>query len=393
MSMGAIDPYSFAASRFPTDTRDAIRKFWMHFAANAEGLDRCFSSNMTEKTVDPTVVMAALKDVSPELMWEFGPSDRGHALTITAEWNDSNRALARAVHDMAPDLSRWQFHQVRGPESDSSITVDYFAQRFGEPLTLTKIEAICGETGRVNLIAHGPDNEQALADQALKVASAILGEAVERDWIGYIDGAPTAKTGLFGRLRGQSPAPFEPATFADGFRAAIARLKSALPARPYAGTPLDDREVTLFKAKAAYPEHPRADLITFAAASEAYGRAVLSGGRFSSRCHSIHDEWFLYLRIQRTEDAPFDDVSERGVIEERLHQALSQDGLGGVVAAGHGSEAVYIDLDVSDAARAVAQIGQVLQGEPYVGEATLHFLDQGLQSLVLPAAPDSLKPN
>lgn len=388
-----MDPYSYAAGRLPTERRNAIRAFWSHFEANADMLDQYFSSNMTEITADPSQVMAALGSVSPELMWEFGPSDRGHALTVTAEWNDENRPLARAVHDMAPDLPRWRFYEVRSGESDTRVTADYFAARFGEPLALTYIDTALGCDGRIDLTAHGQGNAKTLADQALQAASIVLGEEVDRDWLGFIDGEPTAKAGLFGRLRKQPAEPFDPADFAERFRATIADAKSQMPRQPYASVPPDNREVVLFKADQIHPDHRRCDLITFTTSSETYGKAILSRGRFSSRCHSLHDEWFLYLRIPRTADAPFDDIGERATIEDRLHEALSTDGIGGMVAAGHGQEAVYIDLAVTDIAVAVERIARTLRGEICADAATLHFLDQGLQQLILPAAPELTKLN
>ncbi|MDX8351600.1 hypothetical protein [Cognatiyoonia sp. IB215182] len=388
-----MDPYSYVAGRLPTDQRKAIRAFWSHFEANADALDQYFSSKMTEITTDPSEVMAALGSVSPELMWEFGPSDRGHALTVTAEWHDDNRPLARAVHDMAPDLPRWRFHEVRSGESDSRVTADYFAARFGKPLALTHIDTALGRDGRIDLTARGQGNAKTLADQALQAASIVLGEEVDRDWLGFIDGAPTAKAGIFGRLRQQPAEPFDAAGFAERFRATIADAKSQMPQQPYSAVPPDNREAILFKANKIHSDHRRCDLMTFTTSSETYGHAVLSGGRFSSRCHSLHDEWFLYLRIPRTSDTPFDDVSERGAIEDRLHDALSADGLGGMVAAGHGQEAVYIDLAVTDVALAVERVAQTLGGEIYADAATLHFLDQGLQRLIIPAAPDLLTLN
>ena len=388
-----MDPYDFAAERLPTDTRNAIAAFWDQFTAQADGLDRCFSTNMTDMTVDPTEVMAALQDVSPDLMWEFGASDRGHALTITAEWNDEIRPLARAIHHMAPDLPRWQFHEARPPGAEVDHIADYVAQRFGAPLILTRLDASVGKDGRIDLAAFGPGDKKTLFDQALSLATSLFGEATERDWVGFVDSKPAGKPGLFSRLRGQPQTEFSAADFADNFRAAIAKAKSGLPAKPYAATPLDDRGSALFRVNITDPNHPRADLFTFVGPSTTYGNAVLSGGRFSSLCHSTHGEWFLFLRIPRTDDMPFDRVEERSAIEEHLHAALSRDRLGGTVGAGHGHQAVYIDLAVTDVAQGVARISEALKSAPYAAMSTLHFLDQGLRGLVLPAAPDTEKPN
>ncbi|MEL6838604.1 MAG: hypothetical protein AAFP85_04890 [Pseudomonadota bacterium] len=382
------DPYSFAAGRLPTETRQAIRAFWSHFQDHADALDQCFRSNMTDMTTDPTDVMGALAAVSPDLMWEFGPSDRGHALTITAEWKDANRPLARAVCMMAPNLPRWRLYEVRSVEADNIDAAEYFAARFREPLVLTGIDTAVGRTGRIDLVAHGPAKADTLEDHAIKIATSILGEEVERDWLGFVDAARTPKAGLLGRLRGQRPVPLDAIAFADSFRAAIALAKSKMPTTPYSAMSLKDRGMVLVKPSKMPADHPRSDLLFFVTTSSPYAEAVLLGGRFSSRCYSLHDEWFLYLRIPRSADAPFDDVQDRYDIEERLHDALSKDGLGGMVAAGHGREAVYIDVAVTDVALGIERIAGAIQGEVYAEGATLHFLDEGVQDLVLPAAPE-----
>ncbi|MHA3914147.1 hypothetical protein [Halovulum sp. GXIMD14793] len=102
-----MDPYDFAATMLPQDQHDAIAAFWEAFAAGADTLDHAFESRDGDLVSQSVGVMDALKAVSENLMWEFGPSDRGHALCVTAEWRSELRALARLVIRMAPDLPRW----------------------------------------------------------------------------------------------------------------------------------------------------------------------------------------------------------------------------------------------------------------------------------------------
>ena len=390
MEAKTIDPYSFAAGRLPAQKRDAIRAFWSQFEANAEGIDQCFNSRMDDMTVDPTEVMDGLKAVSPALMWEFGPSERGHALMITAEWHDENRALARAVNEMAPTLDRWVFHEVRGPISGDVVLEDYFRARSKETLSLNKVISTVSPFGRINLTGYGTGKSVELADQAWLVASMILGEEIERDWVGGIDVVPRKERNFLSWRRQKEPAEaFDATEFSDGFRDAISKAKSAMPTEPYSNIPLETRAATLFKADNLPSDHPRADLIVFTAMTEAYGMAILSKQRFSSRCHSWHNEWFCYLRIERSQDSPFDNVDDRYALEACLHASLSKDGLGGVVSAGHGREAVYIDFAATDIAQAIARIEQELKEEPCAKGATLHLLDEGLQGMVFPVCPSA----
>lgn len=380
-----MDPYDFFAMRQSTETRTAIARFWEMFAEKADMLDEAFNSNDGSSAQNSISVMDTLKTVSPDLMWEFGPSERGHALCVTAEWRDELRPLARLVKHMAPDLPRWEFIDARSADDPSSFSPENFASRFREDLAVQLIDVSLNEFGRIDLVAKGKGATDHLGQQALSVATMALGEAVEKDWVGFVDGE-TLKSGGLSFLRRSSGPQFDPAQFVERFHAEIVRAKSAMPAKPYAQLPLDERAVTVFKPNQLPEEHPRSDLFTFLANHETYGQAVLRTSRFSSRCYSKHDEWFLYLRIPRTPDAPFDDVDDRYDVESLLHERLSTEGAGGFVAGGHGQEAVYIDLALRDVDLGVALIYQALADKPYAREATLHFLDSGLTHHVVPAA-------
>ncbi len=387
-----MDPYDFAAAKLPSDTRAAIAGLWEHFAAHADGVDRCFSSGMKDMTTDPTEVMAALGAVSPDLMWEFGPSDRGHALFITPEWRDELRPLARAVLNAAPDLPRWRFHEVR-PPTEPDLIADHFAARYQAPLSLSKAKARMAEEGRIDLAVTGAGTREEIVDRASVMTSMLLGEEIERDWLGFIDAETAERPGLLGRLRGAVPAELDMAGFLANLRAEIARATDRMPERPYAARPLDTREITLFSAKEPNPDHSRPDLISLAAPNPTYGNAVFSRARFSSRCHSRHGEWFLYLRIARSPAAPFDDVEDRYALEEELHDILSQGGLGGSVAGSHGTGNVYLDIATTDVGEAVARLERWLTGKPFAADTTLHFLDTGLTGSAVPLAAGTSKPN
>ncbi|MHA3914146.1 hypothetical protein [Halovulum sp. GXIMD14793] len=150
---------------------------------------------------------------------------------------------------------------------------------------------------------------------------------------------------------------------------------------------MDERQYLLFQLEPPREDNLRPDLITYSTLHEIFGQAVLSRAPFSSRCHSNFDEWFLLLKVARSDAHPFNDVSERGDIEEMLHKALSEDKLGGYVGGGHGMEAIYMDFAVTDVERAVARIQQAMAEQPFVADATLHFLDAGLEDLVIPVQP------
>ncbi|MBM7066275.1 hypothetical protein [Actibacterium sp. 188UL27-1] len=95
------DSYDLVALAIPATIQDLVQRFWSRFSDDADRFDTAIS---TGKPADAIPNMETLADISSDLMWEFGPSDRGHALIVTAEWRDDLRPLARAVVATAPIL-------------------------------------------------------------------------------------------------------------------------------------------------------------------------------------------------------------------------------------------------------------------------------------------------
>ena len=375
-----MDPYDFAAERLPTDVRARIAAFWEHFCRHAEGLDRCFSSHMTDMSTDPTEVMAALGDVSPNLMWEFGPADTGHSLCVTAEWSDESLVLARALHRAAPDLPRWTFYEARQP-SPGDFSQTNFEARFGAPLVLTNLDARLNESGKIDVIGHGRGGANTLKTQTFQAAVMILGEELERDWLGFCECQKDG--GLLGKFRRPKETSISGPALLDQFRGEIAKARAKMPDQPLSAAGWADRGRVLMQINELPQDHPRHDLMTYNTTSEAFARAALGGEPFSSARLSNFGEWFACLRVERTPEAPFDMVEDRADVEELLHHALEVDAVGGVVGSGHGREAVYFDIGGPDVARLVAAVTRFLSDKPYASAARLTFLDRGVETVVL----------
>ena len=90
------DPYDVVATRLLTAKADPIHRFWEGFRDNADELDGLFSTG-EGNLARVSEIMAPLGDIAPDLMWEFGPSEKGHNICITAEWRHELRALDRGV--------------------------------------------------------------------------------------------------------------------------------------------------------------------------------------------------------------------------------------------------------------------------------------------------------
>ncbi|MBL1437141.1 MAG: hypothetical protein COB08_013205 [Rhodobacteraceae bacterium] len=368
----SADPYDYAANLISRNTRDAIKAFWQHFAQNADALGRWFF-NQQGGTQTVTDIMQPLREVSPNLMWEFGPATDGHMLTITAEFRDTMRPLARLMQRMAPNLPRWTFTDARPPSDPAQLAQEHLA-RFGFPLTLSQIEVSLGENGRIN--QHGYGAGRAVFDEVINVSTLLLGEEKERDWVGSVRETPS-----------EISSPFAPLPWLDSFDAAIAEAQRQMPNAPHSALDPAQASGGLYQNFNLIEGDPRQDLITFFAPTAAYVSAALYGPLFSSRGFSRFNEWFMYLKIQRSPAAPFGHVEERAEVEDRLHATLSSAGIGGWVAAGNGTDHVYIDFAVTDVARAVTLLQNYFGHEVYAAGASLHVLDQGLRDITIPLTP------
>jgi len=381
-------PYDFVAQMFGKDVRNRIAMFWKTFVRHADDIDGMFSRT-DGGVADIVEIMQALEPVSKDLMWEFGPSDRGHLLCVTAEFRDELRPLARLVMRMAPDLPHWRFVDARPPVPPEMLE-QVHQNRFRGPITVEKIEATIAIDGRIDQVAYGFGSKDDLLSQTLNISTILLGEEQEREWIGLVEPVPNKAGGLLGLFRGNKPAPFDGNEWLGMMHTRIKQAQGLMPDVPYSKLDLDTRPYGVASELNLSPDHRRNDLKTFTASNETYLQAALRSTLFSSRCHSRFGEWFMYLRVPTAPDGRFDALTERANLEERLHELLSANDLGGMVAAGHGSESEYIDIAVTDVGAAVALIQADIVDVPFASGAMLHFLDAGVEDYVLPGTRDHI---
>ncbi|MEP6066360.1 MAG: hypothetical protein ABJ246_11020 [Paracoccaceae bacterium] len=375
--MSPVDPYDFHAAALPSETIGAIDRFWSHFSDHIEALDAFWTDASSD--ADPVDIMSALHDVSPDLMWEFGSSDRRHKVVITAEWQDDLRPLARAILRRAPQFERFEVTDTRDPVPVAEIAATYQA-RFREDLLLTGLDASVGTDARIAVIGYGTADTQTLTDQVLYFASLCLGEQDERDWMGYIDieADNSKRQGLMSRLGRPKVKPMELAPATQSLVDAISLSKEDRPILPYSQIGLDAPVSVFMKPPTGFHEdHVRSDLLTYSASDKRFAQAVFQGDRFASPCHSAHDEWFVCLRVPNLDGALW-DTSDRGDIEDAAHEVLARNGLGGLVGGGTGTEACYIDVALTDVPQGLAVLVAGLRNMRGLDRAEVLFLDVGL---------------
>lgn len=375
-----IDPYDIAAQRLLPVKIDAIRRFWEHFVAHAEELDGIFATKQGE--LDRVAsIMSPLKEIDPDVMWEFGPSEKGHAICITAEWRNALRATARAVVNMAPDMERFAVTDARTGNT-SELLEENFTARFQMPITVSSIACKRGSDNKVEMTGTGPGSEEQTGNEILGLATYLLGETMDRAWFGDVNTAKL-KSGLLGFARKSAPT-FDPEAFKAAFASAVEDIRADLPVARRAEADLEGEQRTLIQCNELVPQTGRSDLIMFNTASESYAQAAITTTRFSSVNHSRHHEWFAFLRVPRGPETPFDDVDDRYVLEDRVHSALSGAGLGGFIAGGHGREAVYVDMALDQIDGGLGVLAGALNETPGFADMSVHFLEAGLAEAGFP---------
>jgi hypothetical protein len=382
------DAYDFWAERIAPNDDAAIDRFWGRFVEIAPALDGTFRG-----TADPVDVAGsmtlALGDLAERVTsWEFGPAETGHFLALSPELCHEKRPLIRALLNRAPELDGWEFGDARRPHEQLDQVAELVASRMNKTLTLTGASSRAGSHRRIDLVGNGSGKD--VDYQAGLVFSVIFGEAIERDWLGEISfGRPNG--GVLSKLIGKARSSKPPESWLGSFKEETQNLLDQLmEGRPEAAisAPLGaGTEVTLYECEPRASDDPRSDTITYQTAHTDLAAARFAGVRISSVRFSRHREILLGLRIERTPEQPFGQVSNRSDLAERIDSALRASGAGGVYGEGHGTGHVYIDFATGDIPMATAIVERVLVQGEVSGPAAFLFDEAGLEQRVLPFQP------
>lgn len=377
------DAYDFWAERITSGEKAAIDRFWERFAHIAPDLDASFRG--VREPVDVAhMVTEALGELADQISsWEFGPGETGgHHLALSPELNHVLRPLARAAISRAPTLEGWSFSDARPPTPLSENTVALIEGRAHLPFTLAGITPAAGEHQRIDFTGSGKGDTGTIAGLAGLSFSVLFGEAVERDWLGELDGGKRGLLSAFSRA--PAPETWLPG-FVDSTTDVLNSLMDARPASPRASVYSDDSDFSLFKAEPhSDTGSPRADLFSCFSCHPDLAQARFAGVRISSARFSRFGESLCGVRIPRTPDHPFDQVDDRADLAQVIHDALAVDQTGGVTGEGHGKEHVYIDFATTDIAAAMARVEAELGGAGITAPCHLLFDDAGLEDRMLP---------
>lgn len=380
-----IDPRNAHEVAYRNDKLRNIDAWWQEFAAQSRQLSDLFSRRGAEWDL-PAWMQEHLGSVDERLMWEFGPATRGegHRLVITPEAERWLRPLLGAVLQRAPPLPGWEFHAYRLPE-DVDTAQATVAARTGGDLTGTLVETRIGSGRRVELVfrspaCRSPEDNDALST-AFVAAETLLGEETLDCWIGGIEVAPIAKPGWLSKLTGKGEGsralPLE--RLRPTVEALIGSLVEQLPEVPCHEFVTDDKWSIIELQPDEQDDYvERTDLYVAVTGRLEMWQGAHGGGIFHSGRYSRHGETFCYLKIDGAEGLGGSRFADRAEIEDALNDLLVPAAAGCVVGGGTGRRYSYIDLALTDPARGVPLVRDLLGAGGIPERTWLQFFDDDL---------------
>lgn len=340
----------------------------------------------------PSFVSEHLGAIDSELCWELapGPGPRPR-LVISCEAERHLLPLVRRVLGRAP----------------AELGLELFDHRPAEPLEAALFKAR-GQTGvdsagwtvelseqpygLLELRWRSPRTDDAAKHAAFVMTQTLLGEHTLPDWVG--DVTVDAPPSMFSKLLG---AGRKAGLSATALRGRVEELKRSWLDRQ-ADQPLlvssrvgRDANWSLVRLEpqpgSDFPGQK--DLQTARTANVEFFKATRSGAPFASTRFSRFGETFLYLKTDGFGD---DGFSNTLAIEEALDRALAEGNLGRAVGAGTGTRYSYVDLVVSDPARALERIVPVLREGKLPRRAWLLFFDDTLAAEWVGVWPETPPP-
>lgn len=358
-----------------------IDAWWHAFGERANDIDRFFTEG---GDIDlPQFLAANLQTIEPRLMWEFGPGTDGdgHRLVMTAESDHELGPLVDAILERAPTLERWQFFKFRVADS-AEQAANVVEARTQRDITGWKARPV-RDGKKVNLTFFAPglartDRDQAAAD-AVVAADALLGEEMVNKWVGFIDVEKLKSgRGFLGLGRDRLAEAIE----LDALRSAcddlVASIRDELPQQPQFA--LEDAEtgfVYELEPEEAEDYSRATDMFVGTGTIDGFVEAVRAP-LFHSTMFSSCGETFCYLKLDGKGRSPEERLADKNEIDDALDEVLRGERCGCSVGGGTGLRYSYVDLALTDVAKAIDLIRPVLRRRNVPTRSWILFYDSDL---------------
>jgi hypothetical protein len=355
------DPQIPAERQWQQHVVSATQRWWQSLHANAANIGASFSRPGGFDLV--RFMDESLGAIDPRLCWEFGPARNpenarsgGHRLVITPEGEYWLRPVVNYILSKAPAIPHWEFYGNRPPETVEHVRMTVKGRQ-GVEFQQAGVEARVGENRKIDLIYTFPQDrwpEKKAHEVAFQITETLMGDEVLDTWIGVIEVGDAREPG-----RRWLPLDRGQATVTS----LIQSMVEQLPAQPLFRIDKDQQSWSNYsiEREEEFDDYPaRSDVIVGSTCDVIMLEAALSPRFFDSRCHSRHQEYFCYLKIDAADVPRSERIEHRSSLEDPLDEALQSAGVGGSIGGASGIRYSYVDLSLTNVNQALGIVRQVL---------------------------------
>jgi hypothetical protein len=354
MSWKFLDDSKSANKKYREEMMQLINSWWAHFQNKRKAIE-AFLDERSQLDIED-FMSDYLQSIDENLMWEFGTESGGsrYQLVITPETERHLRPLVESIIESAPKLSNWSFYPYRQPHSLAD-TAELVRDHTGISLDELTFHAAPDDDHLINLTFKytGTKVQEIVGDAVFMACEYLLGEEVLDKWVGDIDFAEEKK---------MQPMSDLPNTMVS----LIEKIKKSMPDKPLAVVrgSLKPQEITV-EPEEELDETDRFDMLAARTLVPKVWQAAHGGNAFDSCRFSKHNEKFCYLKLEGITAA--EKIAE---LENKINEVLTKEALGCTIGSARGQRHGYIDLCLTDPAKAIPLLKSVSQTQ-----AHLRFFD------------------
>jgi hypothetical protein len=378
MAWKFLDDSKSSNKKYREEMMVLINSWWAHFQNKRKNIEAFLDGRAQMDLED--FMADSLQSIDENLMWEYGTEPGGgkYQLVITPETERHLRPLVETIVATAPKLNNWSFYAYRQPHGFED-TAELVQETTGISLDTLSFAATSDEEHLINLLFKysGEKGPEAQSDAVFMTVEYLLGEEILDRWIGDMDFAEASSKAKFKPMSDLPNTVFE----------MIEAIKKKMPEKPLAALrdsfkieqfklePEDDEDHSeRFEMRAAHTRLPH------------IWQAAHSGSPFDSCRFSRHNEKFCYLKLEGLTDG-----AKLSALESSINEALAKTGSGCTIGTGHGNRFGYIDLALSDPAKAIAALKEICERE-CPQHSWLQFFDSDWTSEWIPMNSKSTTP-
>jgi hypothetical protein len=345
-----LDDSKSANKKYREDMMLLINSWWAHFQNKRKAIES-FLDGRAQLDIEDFMT-DYLQSIDENFMWEYGTEPDGrYQLVITPETERHLRPLVETIIESAPKLSNWSFYAYRQPHGLVD-TAELVKDHTGVLLDAIKFAADADEDNLINIIYkyEGAKGAEALGDAVFMATEYLLGEEILDRWVGDMDFSDEATKGA-----SLKPISELPNTIAS----LIEKIKKSMPDKPLATMrgSLKPQEITV-EPEDELDETERFDMVAASTLVPKVWQAAHSGSAFDSCRFSKHNEKFCYLKLEGITTA-----AKLTELEGKINEVLAKESLGCTIGSARGQRNGYIDLCLTDPAKAIAALKSVPQTE------------------------------